>query len=822
MGNTDIIEDKLGFKFVRKQIEDKCNCIDSKSLASQIAFNANFEKVKKMLGEVNEMLMSITSFTQKNSLPSVNIPDESIKEICEKLKIEGVSLNTHDFNNLYRALSASAEYFKFFKEDNIDTIAIHYPLLSGIAEPLENPTELLNEIDAVFDKDFTVRDSASARLKDIRLRYSSLQQSVSKVMRKVLNSAITRGDIDESTLPVLRDGRLLIPVGSMNKRNIKGIIHSESATGKTAFIEPAEIVEINNSLKELEAQEQEEINIILLSLTYRIKESYDAIRTNTNIIIYFDFILAKALYAHEIGATQPQLSHKPGLDWYHAVNPILSNTLTTHGRTVIPLDISLNKDNRILVISGPNAGGKSVTLKTVGLIQYMTQCGILPPLYSNSHVGIFERIFIDIGDNQSIENELSTYSSHIRNMKYLISKANGRTLFLIDEFGSGTEPLIGGAIAEAILLELNSKKSWGIITTHYQNLKNIADATRGLVNGSMLYDRNKMQPLYILSIGSAGSSFALEIAKKSGLPDNIIAKATELVGKDYVDADKLLLDINRDRKYWEQKRYDVKLKEKKLESLISAWEETTTDLKNRRRKIIEEAKESALAILKDANSNVEKTIREIREAEADKEKTRQLRGELDKFREKLLEEYNETIKFSSPSKVKKLVKPSDLKKEDIAAKQFREGDVVKLKNGAITGDIIKLQGDKAIVNFGNTKTTVPVNRLSLTEDRKAQKINIASSYVSEATASNSQRRKNFRQQIDVRGMRVDEALQAITYYIDDAMQFGVPEVKILHGTGTGVLRMAIREHLTSYKNKLNFQDEDVRFGGAGITVIKFK
>ena len=690
------------------------------------------------------------------------------------------------------------------------------------SEVLSDPTPVLQIIGKIFDLNGEIKDDASENLKYIREHRHSLSSSVTTVMRRIINSGISNGSIAENVTPVVREGRVVIPVEAMYKKNIKGIVQGESATGRTIYIEPAEIVQINNEIRQLDAEEQREILAILTKLTSEIREYESVIEADIDFVIYLDFVKAKALYAHEIGGHKPFLSKKPELEWYHAINPLLLRTFSAHNKDVVPLNIKLDPHNRILVISGPNAGGKSVTLKTVGVIQYMTQCGVLPPLYSNSHVGLFEKIFIDIGDNQSIENELSTYSSHIKNMKNLLSHAEWNTLFLIDEFGSGTEPIIGGAIAEAILLELNRKKSWGIVTTHYQNLKNLAENTDGLINGSMLYDRHLMQPLYTLSVGSAGSSFALEIARKAGLPRQIIDKATEIVGQEYVDSDKFLLDINRDKKYWEQKRYDIKIKEKKIDTLIEEWEKSSLKLKNERKKIIDDAKKEANEIITKANATIERTIREIKEAQAQKDTTRKLRKELDEFKSRLENEHYENINLTSPKKHKR--KGTKIKTAEVhyEKRTFEKGDIVQLDNGDITGDIISINGDKATVNFGLTKMTVPVDRLSHSKEKKAQKVKISSSLYTESQNSIKQRREKFKSQIDVRGMRVDEALQAITYFIDDAIQFDADTVKILHGTGTGALRSAIRQHLGAFSANLRYYDEDVRLGGAGITVVQIK
>lgn len=786
-------------------------------------FGYNFNTIKKLIEQTAEMLKSITHLKGKYQIPLGSLPSCSLQTMVDKLNADGSILDVAQFQSIYSVFKVLTDIYKFFAVNEDIDIAHEFPYLNSVADGLIDSRQWMSVIESVFEQDWNVKNSASPYLSEIRQHLSQLSGSVSSTIRRIINANAASGYIADNVTPVVREGRLLLPVEAMNKRNIKGIIHGESASGRTVFIEPAEVVELNNRIRELESAEQREILKILAELTNKLRVDSRLIEADFKIIAELDFINAKARYAAEIDALRPNLSASPEIEWYHAVNPILKHSLKEHHKEVVPLNITLDGNNRILVISGPNAGGKSVTLKTVGLIQYMTQCGLLPPVYSNSHFGIFHQIFIDIGDNQSIEDELSTYSSHIRNMRFLLKEANDKSLFLIDEFGSGTEPTIGGAIAEAILMELNRKGSWGIITTHYQNLKRAAEDNEGLMNGSMLYDRTNMTPLYTLSIGNPGSSFALEIARKSGLPTSIIETAKNIVGQEYVDADKYLLDINRDRKYWEQKRYDIKVKEKKLEKLISDWENSASELKEKRKILIEEARKQAREIVNEANSTIERTIREIREAEAEKQQTKLIRAQIEEFRKSLEEEYTSQIELSHP-KIRNSRKKDKAKREKphTAIQELVPGDLVKLDGEGITGEIISISGNKATVNFGLTKTVVALDRLKPSSEKKIHKIQPRSALSQQAHDDQKQRRNDFKSEIDVRGMRVDEALQAVTYFIDDAIQYNVSSAKILHGTGTGALRQAIRQHLSTYGTTLYYHDEDVRFGGAGITVIKFK
>lgn len=822
MKNRSVFESKIGFNEIRQRLLSYCVNHDTKSLIEDIQFSTFFDQVNKMLNETWEYLCSIQNPKEQNRIPLLSLPETGFSTLIHKFEKAGSIFTHEDFLLLRLGLLNSQDVYNFFNKTDSTEVESMYPTLKGIAKDLLDPAKYLNIIDAVFDNEGNIRDNASPELLAIRQEQRQISGKVNSVLRKIMANAVAEGHLAENTTPVIREGRLVIPVEAMYKRSMKGIVHGESSTGRTVFIEPGEIVEINNRIRELEAEEQREIIKIFTALTDQLRDYANEIKINLEIIIYFDFLKAKALLARDLNANLPKLHKKPELEWYNAINPNLWFSHQSNQKAVIPLKITLTPQHRILVISGPNAGGKSVTLKTVGIIQYMTQCGLLPPVYSNSHMGLFRDIFIDIGDNQSIENELSTYSSHIRNMRMLLKMASPSVLFLIDEFGSGTEPTIGGAIAEAILIQLNKEKAWGVVTTHYQNLKHIAENTPGLQNGSMLYDRQLMQPLYSLSIGNAGSSFALEIARKAGIPQNIIDHATEIVGQNYVDSDRFLLDINRDRKYWEQKRNEIKVKEKHLDKIIEQWESSASDIKKQRKEILSEAKHEASKLLKDANINIEKTIKEIKEAVAEKERTKNSRLELEKFRKEIENEYLNEINFKHPTLPKKRKSTSSVKTEKPSAvhPKIAVGNLVQLDGSGMTGEILELKGKKAIVNFGLTKTEVDISRLSKSGEKKQQKVKINSILSSESNKAADERRKNFKQSIDVRGMRIDEALQAVTYFIDDAQQFQSSPVRILHGTGTGALRQAIRNYLQSLGANVHFHDEDVRLGGAGITVVE--
>ena len=634
----------------------------------------------------------------------------------------------------------------------------------------------------------------------------------------------------------MRDGRLVIPVAPGMKRKIRGIVHDESATGKTVFIEPAEVVEANNRIRELEGEERREIIRILTEFSATVRPQVPAILQSYEFLAEIDFIRAKALLGIDFKAIKPSFENRQVIDWFEAVHPLLQMSLAKHNKKVVPLDIELNTGQRILLISGPNAGGKSVCLKTVGLLQYMLQCGMLVSMHERSHAGIFSSIFIDIGDEQSIEDDLSTYSSHLTNMKNMMKYCNEKSLILIDEFGGGTEPQIGGAIAEAVLKRFNAKKTFGVITTHYQNLKHFAEDHEGVVNGAMLYDRHEMRALFQLQIGNPGSSFAVEIARKIGLPEEVIADASEIVGSEYIQSDKYLQDIVRDKRYWETKRQNIRKREKIMEETIARYEKELEELDKSRKEILKKAREDAEQLLQESNAKIENTIRTIKEAQAEKERTRTARQELTDFRQQIEDENKAAMEEKIARKMEKLREKQERKK-DKKSKQasqpavqpvpkvipLQAGDYVRIKGQTSVGQIIEINGKNAVVMFGLMKTNVKADRLERTDAPK-QTLNTAkATFVSSETQDRMYEKKlNFKQDIDVRGMRGDEAIQAVTYFIDDAILVGVSRVRILHGTGTGILRTLIRQYLATVPGVAHFQDEHVQFGGAGITVVDLK
>lgn len=634
----------------------------------------------------------------------------------------------------------------------------------------------------------------------------------------------------------MRDGRLVIPVAPGMKRKIRGIVHDESATGKTVFIEPAEVVEANNRIRELEGEERREIIRILTEFSATVRPQVPALLSSYEFLAEIDFIRAKALFGIDIKGLKPSFENKQIVDWFQAVHPLLQMSLAKHDKKVVPLDIILTRDKRILLISGPNAGGKSVCLKTVGLLQYMLQCGMLVSMHERSHAGIFSHIFIDIGDEQSIEDDLSTYSSHLTNMKMMLKSCNGESLILIDEFGGGTEPQIGGAIAEAVLKRFNLKGTFGVITTHYQNLKHFAEDHEGVVNGAMLYDRHEMRALFQLQIGNPGSSFAVEIARKIGLPEEVIADASEIVGSEYIQSDKYLQDIVRDKRYWETKRQNIRKREKQMEDTIARYEQEIQELERSRKEILKKAKEEAERLLQESNAKIENTIRTIKEAQAEKERTRTARQELTDFKQQVENLEKAALEEKIARKMEKLREKQERKKDKKAqqanapetpvapkVRPIEAGDYVRIKGQTSVGQVMEISGKNAVVMFGLMKTNVKADRLERTDAPKAAPLSNKATFVSSETQDRMYEKKlNFKQDIDVRGMRGDEAIQAVTYFIDDAILVGVSRVRILHGTGTGILRTLIRQYLATVPGVAHFQDEHVQFGGAGITVVDLK
>ena len=814
-------EEKIGFDKIRGLICDRCLSTLGSERVAGMQFQTSFDTIDRLLHETEEFTHILQT---EDNFPADYFFD--IRSSLQRIRIEGTFLDETELFNLRRSLETIRHIVGFF----INEEESPYPHLQALAGNVVVFPQLLSRIDQIIDKFGHVKDNASTELSQIRRELNRTLSSISRSLNMILRNAQSEGIVDKEVSPTLREGRLVIPVIPAYKRRIKGIVHDESASGKTVYIEPAEVVEANNRIRELEGEERREIIRILTLFTDELRPHLAEIAHSYEFLADIDFIRAKALFAIEINALLPHFENCRQIEWYHAIHPLLFLSLKKQNKQVVPLDIALTPQQRILLISGPNAGGKSVCLKTTGLLQYMLQCGLLIPVYENSHTGIFDHIFIDIGDEQSIENDLSTYSSHLTNMKFFVKNCNESSLLLIDEFGGGTEPQIGGAIAEVLLARFNRKKAFGVITTHYQNLKQFAEDTQGIVNGAMLYDRHMMQPLFKLSIGNPGSSFAIEIARKIGLPEDVIADASEKVGSDYIDMDKYLQDIVRDKRYWENKRQNIRHREKQLEEITQRYADNLQEIEKERKRILKEAKQKAEQLIAESNARIENTIRTIKEAEAEKEKTKMARQELHSFKKGLQknDENDDTISRKIAKIKAKEEKKNHSKKEADAETSktttISVGDAVCLKGQTTVGEISAIQGNKATVIFGHIKSSVHIERLEkVSRNRLKREQAIKATFVSEDT-TNSMREKSlhFHREIDIRGFRADEALQALVYFIDDAIQVGAEQVRILHGTGTGALRQTVREYLKGVTGIRSFHDEHVQFGGAGITVVELE
>lgn len=813
-------ETKVGFDKIRELLSGKCLSPIGKEFVLDMDFSDSFGQISDRLETCREFIRLLHSDVD---FPCDNFFD--LRPTLKRIRIAGSHMETEELFNLRRSLETISRIIKLLRSEDDDEPL--YPRLKAKTADIGTYPDILKKADTIIDSTGNIKDSASPLLQAIRREIGATMSGISRNLANILKKAQNDGYIDRDTAPTMRDGRLVIPVNPSHKRKIKGIVHDESASGKTVFIEPAEVVEANNKIRELENDEKREIIRILTEFADMLRPYAEEMSASYDFLGEMDFIRAKAILSSDMGAQIPRIDNCPQIEWYRAVHPLLQISLRRHGKEVVPLDIKLDRDERILLISGPNAGGKSVCLKSVGLLQYMLQCGIPVPMNDNSRAGIFRNILIDIGDEQSIEDDLSTYSSHLLNMKQFIRSCDGNSLLLIDEFGGGTEPRIGGAIAEALLDRFNRKKAFGVITTHYQNLKQFAENNDGIVNGAMLYDRHKMQPLFKLSIGNPGSSFAIEIARKIGLPEEVIAEASDIVGKDYVSMDKYLQDIVRDKQYWEHKRQNARIMEKRLVELAGRYEKELADIDRERREVLKKAKGEAEQLLDRANAKIENTIREIRESQAEKEKTKALREEIRKFKEEAgaEKEYDDKV-------AKKLARLNDKKKkkhrvETAAggqeAKPVMPGDTVRLKGENTVGEVLSCDGKNAVVAFGMIKTKVNKERLEHASRSLLKKQDTRSVFISSSTMDAVRNKQlNFSREIDIRGMRGDEAIEEVAAFIDTAILSGCNTLRILHGTGNGILQQLVRQYLKKIPSIKSFRDEDIQLGGAGITVIELE
>lgn len=837
-------ESKIGFDEIRTLLKERCLSTLGKEMVDAIQPSGESDVINEWLTQVREFRRLQE---EADDFPMHYFFD--VRQAVARLRLEGTHLDEGELFDLRRSLDTINQIVNYLNRSDDDNDGEErtypYPALHRLTEDVMTFPQLVQRIDTILDKFGKIKDSASPQLADIRRELSRTEGSISRTLNGILRAAQSEGLVEKDVTPAIRDGRLVIPVSQGLKRKIRGIVHDESASGKTVFIEPAEVVEANNRIRELEADERREIIRILTEFAKLVRPHVKPILESYKFLATIDLIHAKAELARLIKGIEPAVNAYPHIDWIQAAHPLLRLSLEKQGKSVVPLDIMLTREKRILIISGPNAGGKSVCLKTAGLTQYMLQCGLSVAIGERSRTGVFKNIFIDIGDEQSIENDLSTYSSHLMNMKQMMRYADDSTLLLIDEFGTGTEPQIGGAIAEAVLAQFCAKQAYGVITTHYQNLKHFADSHDGVVNGAMLYDRQQMRPLFQLSIGNPGSSFAIEIARKIGLPEDVIKAASEIVGSDYIQSDKYLQDIVRDKRYWENKRQTIHQREKNLEQTIARYENEVKELEQSRKDILRKAKEQAEEVLKESNKMIERTIKEIRESQAEKEETKKIREQLEAFkagvkeidtaandemiarkmrqiqerrarkekRKREKEKENEKLKTNNQQFANATTSP-------VAVAPLKQGDTVRIKGLSSVGKIESLDGKMATVIFGDMRTKMRAERLEHAEAPKKEEPRAYVSVGRQTRETMDEHKLNFKQDIDVRGMRGDEALTAVTYFIDDAILVGVKRVRILHGTGTGILRQLIRQYLATRPDVESYRDEHVQFGGAGITVVE--
>ncbi len=824
----DSFEQKLNFDKIRKLLAGCCLSTLGQERVSDMHCSFNFGEVEIQLKQLTELLR-LEQY--ESDLPITYVID--VREPLKRIKVEGLYLEEEELFDLRRSLGTIKDIVYFLNSKDPE----FYPELIKLSSAVKVYPTVLDRIDSILTRQGKIKDNASPELKRLRNGILLKQQSASRRMAEIMRRMQKEGWVDADVSVSIRDGRAVIPVPSANKRKVPGIIHDESATGKTTYIEPSAIVEINNEIREMSYAEKREVIKILIDISSFIRPYLYDILESFDFLAEIDFIRAKIRFAKEIKAVIPEIKNRPSFSWIDAIHPILFIHFEPQGKKVVPLSLSLTPEERIVLISGPNAGGKSVCLQTVALIQYMIQCGLPVPVKGGSLMGFFNDIFLDLGDEQSIENDLSTYSSHLLNMKSFLKFCNDRSLILIDEFGTGTEPMLGGAIAEAVLETLNENKVYGIITTHYTNLKHYASQTDGIVNGAMQFDTHLLQPLFKLEVGSPGSSFAFEIARKIGLPESILELAKDRLGEDHINFDRHLREIIRDKRYWSNKRRMIREKERKMDSVLSKYKGELEVLLNERREIIQKAKKEAENILAGANQKIEKTIRVIREAQAEKERTREARNVLETFHSDISEKggaYDVTQRKLA-NKMEKLVKREQRKKKSASREQtpkdkskeslpvidkIGEGDLVTLKGQPVTGEVLELSDKEALVAFGQMITKVKVTRLQKVSRKEYKKSLREDSQLGSGLAERIRKKKlNFKPDIDIRGMRVDEAIDRVAIHLDEAVLCGYNKVKILHGKGTGALRTVIREYLGTIPFVKKVSDEHVQFGGSGITVV---
>jgi len=807
----DTFEQKLGFDKIRELLRQACLSPLGQSYVDKIRFSDNFQLIDKLLRQVAEF-KNIVQY--EPDFPSSNYLD--IRPQLGKARIEGIMLTEEEFFELKLTLRTIQQCLRFLGDKEKQS----YPYLTELAEAVTVDKAITDAIERVIDDRGNVRDSASPTLADIRRRIIAEQAGLRRKLDGILRSARQQGWVADDVSLTIRNGRMVIPVAAEHKRRLKGFIHDESATGQTVFIEPAEVLDTNNEIRELEYEERREVFRILRELTDRLRPFLPELQRATTFLGLIDFIRAKAKFASQIDGDMPKLINQPQLDWQGARHPLLYLSFQKQGKKVIPLSIRLDQQQRILIISGPNAGGKSIALKTIGLLQYMVQSGLLIPIYEGSTTGIFQNLFIDIGDEQSLENDLSTYSSHLTSMKSFLTLANKRTLFLIDEFGTGTEPSLGGAIAEAILEDLNKSGAYGVINTHYTNLKLFADKTPGLVNGAMRFDGERLEPLYELEIGRPGSSFAFEIAAKIGLSKPVIDRAKEKLGSQQVNLEKLLKELDIERRVFTEKNLEVSINQRKLAQQLAETNALKTRLENDQKRLINEAKQKAKSLVAEANQRIENTIREIKENKAERDLTRSVRQELEQFDRR---ELKQEMLVDEPEATRPGRDGADAEEDFQPAEgAITAGSYVRIKGQSAIGQVLSLRGKDAEISIGDLKSTVKLNRLEKVSRKAYREATGEAAKPKMAGIDLNEKMLNFSFNLDIRGKRGEEALVELDNFIDNALMLGYPELRIVHGKGDGILRSLVRSHLRSFSQVASMHDEHADRGGAGVTIVKMK
>ena len=789
-------EQKIGFVSIRQMLSDHCISQMGLEQAETMAFSTDKAQILKSLEQTEEFIGLLQS-----GVPFPMRDFHDLREAFHRIQIDGTCLNVEDLFALKPSLNVVEAILRYGHSEKSDAT----PRIKSLIENIFIERSIFTEVNRLVDDKGEIPDNASTELLEIRQSIRRKQGGIEKRIRQIMGDAKTAGWVDQKAELTVRDGRLVIPVKAGDKRAIRGFIHDESATGQTVYIEPAEIFDTSNEIKELEYAERREIHRILMAFTRLLRPYLSELRKAWNLLGKLDFIRAKALLAQEIGGAKPELQDTPYINWQQARHPLLEQKLKAQGKQVVPLDLQLNENERILVISGPNAGGKSVCLKTTGLLQYMLQCGLMPPMRVDSQCGLFESLFIDIGDEQSILDDLSTYSSHLINMKALLEQADGKTLFLIDEFGTGTEPQLGGAIAEAILLELNKKQAFGMVTTHYANLKLLADNHEGIVNGAMLFDTRFMQPMYIMMTGKPGSSFAFEIAKKIGFPRQILDDAANITGDQHLKFEKQLQQLEVDKKAIRKKEQDLRIADQLLTEVVEKYKGLLSELESKKKQYLRDAAAEAQELIQKANSQIERTIKEIKEAQAEKTKTKEIRQNLEKTKEEIAQKAKEV---------------AEQKKKEEAEVVLKVGDTVCIEEMQVVGEILAISDTDATILFDTVKLRTSPDKLrkvSRAEARKTQR-----RWQSGISEDLSEKAEHFELTLDIRGKRAEEALDIVDKYLDEAKLLSIKEVSILHGKGNGILRKLIREKLSHIREVERFCDASLETGGTGITRVYFR